>query len=136
MIAPQERPETRPPEAVPVIHDHVNPVRAHAIEELGGRVAAADEVVEQPHLDAAPGGCDQRVREPPADRVVAENVHLQRDAHARRLDGLQPDGEGLGAVAEQPDRVAAQKLVGILDVARGDVGRRFHQRGRAGKTVG
>ena len=27
----------------------------------------------------------------------------------------------------------AEKLVGILDVARGDVGRRCHQRGRAGK---
>ena len=85
VIAPQERPEARPPEAVPVIGDDVNAARPHAVEELGRRVAAADEVVEQPHLDAAarpPPISASANRRPMA--VVAEDVHLQRDAHPRR----------------------------------------------------
>jgi hypothetical protein len=102
----------------------VDAVGAHAVEEFGGRVAAADEVVDQPHLDAPPRGRDQRVREPPPDGVVAENVHFERDADARRLDRRQPGGEGLDPAAQQLDRVAAHQLVRILDVTRARVRRR------------
>ena len=135
VIAPQQRPEAGPPEAVAVVRDHVHAVPAHAVEELGRRVAAADEVVEQPHLDAPARGARQRIGELPSDGVVAENVHLERDARPRRFDRVQPGGERLDAVAQQLDRVAGQKLAPILDVARGRGRRGQRQRVCARKFV-
>ena len=106
------------------------PVCAHPVEEFGGRVAAADEVVEQPHLDAPGRGANQRIGDLPADGVVAENVHLQRDARLGRVDRGQPGRERLRAVAQKADGVAAEQLARIFHVAR------RHGRARRGQGAG
>ena len=53
VVAPPQLPEAPLPEARPVVRDRVHAARAQPLEEGRGRVAAADEVVEQAHGDAA-----------------------------------------------------------------------------------
>src|SRR5207244_855105 len=86
VIAAPELPDAAPAEAGPVIGDRVDTARAQRLEEGRGRLAAPHVVVEEAHGDAARGRRDERGGETPADRVVAEDVHLERDALARRLD--------------------------------------------------
>ena len=107
-----------------VVGDDVDALLAHVLEELAGRVPAADVIVEQTHLDPAVRRAGQRIGERPSDAVVAEDVHLERDSVPRRLDGREPGREGLRAVAQQADRVARDELVRVLDGTEVPPGRR------------
>jgi hypothetical protein len=65
----------------------VDAAGAQLLEERCRRVAAADEIVEQSDGHAARRRRHQRLRKPAPDAVVLEDIHLQRHAFPRRVDG-------------------------------------------------
>ena len=102
-----------------MVRNRQHPGGAHLLEKTGRGVAAADGIVEQADLDPAAGGLRERVGETSADLVVVEDVHLHRDAGAGALDGREPGGKRLPAIAQQPHGVVAEECLRLLDVAEG-----------------
>ena len=74
---------------------------------MAGTATDADPIEEQLDLHPALHGGDQRVGELLADLVRPEDVALEQDGGLRLADRREHGGEGGGAVAKQPHRVAA-----------------------------
>ena len=75
--------------------------------ELGHQRHAAEGVVDDDDAHASLRGGDERIEEAKAAPVGAHPVHLEEDLVGGVLDGLQHGREGLDAVAQQRDLVAA-----------------------------
>jgi hypothetical protein len=97
-------------------HAHVDVV---VRRERGERTIAAARVHvvdEQAHPDATVGRLEQRESKVAARQVGVPDVRLHVDAAASRLRGQRPDGERLGALAEQTEaRVPWMERLGVSE---------------------
>jgi hypothetical protein len=73
------------------------------------RQPGAEPVVDEPDLDAGAGLGGQQFDEPPAYRVVPDDVHLDVDRARRVDDGARPGGIVLGGVPQHAHAVAADE---------------------------
>ena len=84
----------------------LDPRLAERAPHAGRRPETAGPVVDETDLDSLAGPRTERVHELLPGAIGAKDVGLEVDVATRGADGLEPGGEVLRPIAEQPDAVA------------------------------